>query len=219
VRERLDEANVVQSNASDQQGGAGSSEPGAPRDSARVFVGIKLSAGIATELARVGRELERFQVKLVAASDMHLTLVPPWQESSIADTVEKLEQVAASFAAFPLLIEHVGYGPDPQRPHLMWADCAAADELQALRAALLMAYSRSEERAFRPHVTLARFRGNGRTIARKHPVDRLVSFNQQVQSVELFQSPPSGERGYRVLASVPLDTRKEQAVSVPRHET
>jgi 2'-5' RNA ligase len=209
---------VVQGNTSGQQGGAGASEPDAPRDRARVFVGIKLSAGIANELARVGRELERFQVKLVTASDMHLTLVPPWQESSIPDAVDRLRQVADGYGGFALVIEHVGFGPDPQRPRLLWADCAAADELQALRAALLMAYSRSEERAFRPHVTLARIRGNGRTIARKHPLDRSVSFRQWVQSVELFQSPPSGERGYRVLASVRLDSEKEQAVSVPRHE-
>jgi hypothetical protein len=34
---------------------------------------------------------------------------------------------------------------------------------------------------------------------------RAVALTQQVDSIELFQSPPPGESGYRVLASARLD--------------
>ena len=100
--------------------------------------------------------------------------------------------------------QHVGYGPRPKRPRLLWADCTASDEIAALRAALLQAYGQTDERPFRPHVTLARLRGNGSAIARKHPIDRELSLTQHVESVELFQSPPAGAGGYRILASFQL---------------
>jgi len=170
----------------------------------RIFVGLKVAPEIASELARIARVLERFDARLVAADDIHLTLVPPWDEVSIPDAVGKLGRVAPGFGAFVLTIQHVGYGPDLRRPRLLWADCAAVDELAALRAALLDAYNQTDERPFRPHVTLARIRENGRAIAQKHPIDRSLSLTQWVESVELFRSPAPGERGYRILASVRL---------------
>jgi hypothetical protein len=35
-------------------------------------------------------------------------------------------------------------------------------------------------------------------------MDKTGSFTQLISSVELFRSPPPGERGYQILASVPL---------------
>jgi 2'-5' RNA ligase len=171
---------------------------------ARVFVGLKVAPDIASELARLARTLECFAVRLVAPADIHLTLVPPWDEPAPSEAIEKLRVVAGQFGAFPLTVQHVGYGPDPRRPRLLWADCAASDEIAALRRALLEAYRQTDDRPFLPHVTLARIRGNGRMIARERPIDQELSLTQRVESVELFQSPPQGERGYRVLAAAPL---------------
>ena len=170
----------------------------------RIFVGLKMAPEIASELARIARELEGFDVRLVAADDIHLTLVPPWNEISIPDAINKLRPVATRFDAFSLTIQHVGYGPDPRRPRLLWADCAATDELAALRAGLLGVYGQTDERPFRPHVTLARIRSNGRAISRKCPVDRHLFLMQRIESVALFQSPPPGERGYRTLTTMRL---------------
>jgi 2'-5' RNA ligase len=176
----------------------------ANRSPVRIFVGLKIAPEIAAELARIAAGLEKLPVRLVAPPDIHLTLVPPWEEDSASEAIEKLRLVAGRFAAFSLTIQHVGYGPELRWPRLLWADCAATDELQALQTALLDAYGQTDTRPFRPHVTLARIRGNGRIVARKCPIDEELSLTQQVESVELFQSPPRGEIGYRVLASVLL---------------
>jgi RNA 2',3'-cyclic 3'-phosphodiesterase len=167
---------------------------------ARVFVGIKVAPEIAAQLAELAIGLERPFARPVAADDIHLTLVPPWNERSVPDAIEKLGRVAARFGAFTLIIEHVGYGPQPRRPRLLWSDCAAGAEITAL----LEAFGQTEERAFQPHVTLARIRGAGTAIARNHPIDQQLALTQRVQSVELFQSPPPGGHGYKVLASLPL---------------
>ena len=170
----------------------------------RVFVGLKIAPAIAGQLAQFAAALERPFVRPVAATDIHLTLVPPWNETSISDVIDKLGRVAAGFGAFPLLFQHVGYGPQPARPRLLWAECAPTDEISALRAALLETFEQTDERPFIPHVTLARIRADSSAIARKHPIDQALSLTQRVESVELFQSPPPGESGYRILASLLL---------------
>ena len=176
----------------------------ANRRPARVFVGMKMAPEIARELVKIAQELKGSDVRLAAADDIHLTLVLPWDEVSTSEAIDKLRLVASKFGTFLLTIQHVGYGPDSRRPRLLWAGCEVTDEILALRAALLEVFGQMDERPFRPHVTLVRIRSNGRAIARKHPVDRQLSLTQRVESIELFQSPPPGENGYRVLASMRL---------------
>ena len=194
---------AVQPMTAERPVAATTGDAGRPRPS-RIFVAIKIAAEIADELAQLTRGLERFRVKLVAPCDIHLTLVPPWNEVSIPEAVEKLRRVADRFDPFVLTFQHISYGPDPKHPRLLWAECAAGHEIAELRAALLLAFGQTDQRPFRPHVTLARLRGNGAIIARKHPIDRNLSLVQRVESVELMQSPPPGGSGYRVLASLQL---------------
>ena len=188
-------------------GGTGTpnaAEEGAHPKPARVFVALKIAADIARELAGLCAEIAGPSIRRVAAADIHLTLVPPWMESTIPAAVGKLAGVAATHAPFELSIRHVGYRPDPRQPRFLWAECLANSELEELRAALLMVFRQTDERPFRPHVTLTRIRGNGAAIAWKHPIDRNLALSQQVISVELMQSPPAGATGYSVLASLPL---------------
>jgi RNA 2',3'-cyclic 3'-phosphodiesterase len=170
----------------------------------RIFVALRISPDIALALAQYGRDLEQFSVRPVAPAVIHLTLVPPWNEFSTADIVEKLRRVADQFYPFTLTFQHVGYGPEPRRPRFLWAECVGSKELADLRTSLLQAFGQADERPFRPHVTLARLRDKGRAIARKHPLDQDLALTQRVDSVELMQSPPPGGSGYKILASVPL---------------
>jgi RNA 2',3'-cyclic 3'-phosphodiesterase len=170
----------------------------------RIFVALRISPDIALVLAQYGRDLEKFSVRHVAPADIHLTLVPPWNEFSTADTVEKLRRVADRFCPFTLTFRHVGYGPEPKRPRFLWAECVASKEIAEFRAALIQAFGQADERPFRPHVTLARLRDKGRAIARKHPLDQDLALTQRIESIELMQSPPPDGSGYKVLASVPL---------------
>ena len=170
----------------------------------RVFVGLRIAPQIATELAQLAAPLNEPPVRLVRPADIHLTLVPPWLEASLSDTIDKLRRVVSGFAAFRLIFQHVGYGPDPNQPRLLWADCAAGDEIAPLRDALLEACGRTDARPFQPHVTLARIRTDGAAIARKHPIDRALSLTQWIESVELFETASPAGTGYRILVSVPL---------------
>ena len=81
---------------------------------ARVFVGVKVAPEIAHELARLARSLERFSVRLVPTNDIHLTLVPPWNEASIPTAVVKLRAVTDRFGAFSVDIPTSGLRPAAQ---------------------------------------------------------------------------------------------------------
>lgn len=173
----------------------------------RVFLGVKIAPDISEQLVGLARGLRQEQVKLVAPGDIHVTLVPPWNETLISEALEKIRATVAEFNPFVLELQHLNYGPELKRPRFLWAECGMSEEITALRGALLHLLDQSDERPFRPHVTLARLRGNGAAIARRHPIDRVLSFSQQVKSVDFFRSPPPGATGYQILASAPLAER------------
>jgi RNA 2',3'-cyclic 3'-phosphodiesterase len=175
----------------------------------RIFVALRIAPDIALALAQYGRDLEQYSVRLVAPADIHLTLVPPWNEISLPNTIAKLRRVADKCVAFTLAFRHIGYGPEPRHPRFLWAECVANNDLAEFRAALLRAFGQADERPFRPHVTLARLHDKGRAIARKHPLDQILALTERIESIELMQSPPPGGGGYKVLASVPLGGNRE----------
>jgi 2'-5' RNA ligase len=173
--------------------------------SVRVFVGIKVAPDIAEELARLVKPLEHLPVRLVPPADIHLTLVPPWNETDVPGAAEKLRQAARRLQAFTLTFAHLAYGPTRRRRRLLWAECVLTREVTDMHALLLAAFGHAEERAFRPHVTLARLQGNERVIADEHSFNQTLSLTQRMETIELFKSPGKGEKGYEALVSVPLE--------------
>ncbi|MGB8279002.1 MAG: RNA 2',3'-cyclic phosphodiesterase [Methylovirgula sp.] len=171
---------------------------------ARLFVGVKIAPEIASALAKIARSLEDPSVRLVPAADIHLTLVPPWAEEHVEAAALALRAALPSAGSFDLVFEHLNYGPAPMAPKFLWAECAATNELCLLQKLLLSAFNQTDERPFRPHVTLARLGKNGHRIARKQPMDRQLSFRQTVRSIDLFRSPQQQGLGYEIVASIPL---------------
>lgn len=170
----------------------------------RIFIGLKVSAALAEVLAAWAAVLVDPRVRRVAAADMHLTLVPPWNETDLDAIIATLTRVADGFSAFTLEVVRLAYAPDPDQPRLLWAECLANATLGALRDALLQAFHPRQTRPFRPHLTLARLGRYGRHIAAAHPLEQRLSLRQPVTAVTLFQSPVAGGSGYSVLAQAPL---------------
>jgi len=175
------------------------------QDRSRIFVGIKIAPQIAEQLAQLARPLETL-ARLVHPADLHITLVPPWNESEIAETIAKLSAVAQECERFVITFERLCYGPTSRWPRLLWVECRAEPQITHLRQRLFQALGQTDTngRPFAPHVTLARMPQNGRSIARRHPMVHELALTQRAESIELFRSPRKGERGYAVLASLPL---------------
>jgi 2'-5' RNA ligase len=177
-----------------------------------VFVGIKVAPEIAQELADLVKPFECLPVRLVPPADIHLTLVPPWNETNMPGVIEKLHKAARGLQAVTLTFAEVAYGPSRRRPRLLWAECVPTQEIAEMHASLFAALGQMQERPFRPHVTLARLQRNGRAVAGEHPFNRTLSLTQSVDAIQLFKSPGRGQKGYEALVSVPLGrvTAKQQ---------
>ena len=99
---------------------------------ARVFVGLKLAPEIAQQLAELARPLERYSVRLVPSGDMHLTLVPPWNEPDVDAAAERVRTAVDGFGDFSLTFVRLLYGPTLRnriscgpnaRPATHWPSC------------------------------------------------------------------------------------------------
>lgn len=169
----------------------------------RVFVGLKIMPEIAQKLAQLARGLERFPTRFVASEDIHLTLVPPWDEGSIPDTIEKLREALKGSAPFMLTFTRPSYWPDHRHPRLLCAECVTTPEIKSLQSTLLSAFGQKGDRPFEPHVTLARM---ARGAAGRNELDHDLTLAQSINSVQLFQSRMEASKGYHILASLPLAT-------------
>jgi 2'-5' RNA ligase len=69
---------------------------------ARIFVGLKVNSDIADQLVALAGELRGTRARLVSASDIHVTLVPRWQETSLDQATGSLRKVAGTFTPFSL---------------------------------------------------------------------------------------------------------------------
>lgn len=128
----------------------------------RLFVALDISDMIRERLRLFMAELREVaaEAKLVRAESLHLTLKFLGETSA-----EKSEAVRAALLAvvkpmFPLSVSGTGFFPNERRPKVLWAGIEAPAELAALASAVDAACAKlgfaGEERAFTPHLTLAR---------------------------------------------------------------
>jgi hypothetical protein len=86
----------------------------------RIFVGLKMAPEIAASLAGLAERIESVPLRRVPENDIHLTLVPPWNETSIPAAVERLSKALAGFEGFfPLLRASVLRAGASPPPHAM----------------------------------------------------------------------------------------------------
>jgi 2'-5' RNA ligase len=172
--------------------------------SPRVFVGLKIAPTIAQELAQYAHHFERAPSRFVPRDDIHLTLVPPWNENSVPEAIGKLRATSSRLAPFPLALTRLSYWPNHRRARLLCVECAPSGELAALQSALLNAFGQTNDRPFKPHVTLARLKRGVKAASAKSALDQDLALAQSIDAVDLFQSPKPPAKGYTILASVPL---------------
>lgn len=175
-----------------------------PAKAVRVFIGLKIAQDVAEALAQLARLIESEPSRFVACQDIHLTVLPPWDETCIPEAIERLRAALSGLKPFTLTFTHLSYWPRLDRPRLLCAECLPTDELKLLQQALLNAFGRTEDKPFQPHVTLVRMQRGGRAAAGKNEMDRELSLVQFVDSVEFFQSRTQAGKGYQILASLPL---------------
>jgi 2'-5' RNA ligase len=134
----------------------------------RLFVALEIPAAVRENIAALLREVRPLapQARWVRAENMHLTLkfigevAPPK-----ADAIRAVLAQVPREGAFPLQIRGLSFFPNERHPRVFWAGIEAGPELPRLAAAIEGALEpvgiAREDRAFTPHLTLARFNKPG----------------------------------------------------------
>ena len=132
----------------------------------RLFVALDIDAGILQRLARYMDDLRRAvpSVKWVAVESLHVTLkfIGEFPDAEVGEIKHVLSHVSGP--SFELSFGQTGFFT-PRSPRVFWVGIEAGHEVKALAFAVEQALEplgvAREERAFTPHLTLAR-EGSGR---------------------------------------------------------
>jgi len=131
----------------------------------RAFIAIDLPENIRAAIRRTQASFRSASpdARWTQPEGIHLTLkflgeVSDRKVTEVCDSLKKLGQ----FEAFAIGLKGFGFFPDARRPRVFWVGVEALASLSRLaeqieEAMQAVGFAR-EERAFRPHLTLARFR-------------------------------------------------------------
>lgn len=182
----------------------------------RLFVAIKISEKLQAEIAKWKQGFPDLPVRWLLAENLHITLVPPWQETDIFKVKDDLKKIQNQIKPFEINFNKVSFGPKERDPRLIWATGQAPGEIIKLERAVLEALSQSQanKRPFTLHLTLARLDKLAR-LARFKPwqlsgfknknLDEKINWQDQVEGIELIESVllPQGAK-YITLGKIKL---------------
>lgn len=175
----------------------------------RIFIAVAVSPRLQEEILMWERRYDRLPVRWLQGKNLHVTLIPPWYEERI-DEVEKRLEMIREIYPFEILFEKVAYGPDPRRPRLIWAEGKVPKKLVDLKSKIETVLGKeSEQRPFRLHLTLARFRPESFSQFSIKRLDEQVSWRDDARSFVLMEShrTPRGA-DYEILAEISLARKK-----------
>lgn len=143
-------------------------DPGLKGAAVRVFVAIDLSEGVRAALVQAQTRLRAAcahnqDIRWTRPEGLHITLkflgeIPADQVPALVAAL----QGVGPFERFPVEVKGFGFFPDGRHPRVLWAGIDAPSTLRELAERVDAALSKldfpPEDRPFRPHLTLARFR-------------------------------------------------------------
>ncbi len=172
----------------------------------RVFVGIPLSPAVQEKALQWEHSHGTFPVRWISGKNLHVTLVPPWEELNIPPTLRNLSALSDRFSPFSIRFTRITLGPGSGEPNLIWATGAAPGNVVALAEAAHEALGIPlPERTFTLHTTLARFRPEEIRTFPVRTLNEPVDWEMRIERVVLFESR-RGPHGadYYILGEVTL---------------
>lgn len=134
----------------------------------RIFIGIDLDDAIRAKIARFIEGVSGFapEVRWVQPESLHITLkfIGEQKEEQVAAIAERLRKVKGS--PMELRLADTGFFPTPNLPRVFWIGIHAGSQLARLAGDIDAAVAElgvvREDRAFSPHLTLARAGAHGK---------------------------------------------------------
>jgi len=182
----------------------------------RIFIGVKIDPGITlmNMISDFRTSLINERLKWTDINNLHITIefLGDTGEEIIGALDKMLRVVCEGTGPFHLVIAGAGVFRSPGDPRILWAGVVPSEKLNSLHAAIIKGLKETgigtEERAFNPHLTLARIKGiqdgeNLKSLIDKYSGKEIKT--QLVSDVILYDSllSPAGAI-YKPLARYPL---------------
>jgi len=173
----------------------------------RLFVAIKISEELQKEILEWERDYQRLPVRWIAGKNLHVTLIPPWESEEVGKISTALKALEGKMErSLEVIFKRVCYGPQKEKPRLIWAEGKAPKEIQDLKTEVEgILRQKPDSRPFKLHLTLARFNPRDFTRFPIKSLDEEVFWRQEVKSIVLVESRllPEGAE-YEVLEEIRL---------------
>ena len=83
---------------------------------------VPISSELQKEILGWEGGFQKLPVRWLSGKNLHITLVPPWEERDPNEVARLLENLRGTLPQFSFLLEHVAYGPNSREPRLIWAE-------------------------------------------------------------------------------------------------
>jgi RNA 2',3'-cyclic 3'-phosphodiesterase len=180
----------------------------------RLFTAVDLPAEVNLNLAKLLNVLKpTAHINWSSPENLHITtkFIGDWPEERL-DELKACLHALPPRQAIPIAVEKLGFFPNPHAPRIFWAGVHAGEALAQLARDTENAFAPlgidKDERAYSPHLTLARIKAPGKQSALLQAVAQLPSLEFGSFVADRFylyrsQTAPSGPV-YTKLAEFPL---------------
>lgn len=175
----------------------------------RIFIAIPISEKLQSEILdweKSKPDLQKLTVRWLADKNLHITLVPPWQEADIESVANKLQDAVKNFKPFEIKFVKVKFGPNENNPRLIWVEGMLCGELADFKEKIESVFGvKKENRPYLPHFTLARFKPEDFAGFAVKNLDEKIFWKEKVDSAAIMESKlsPSGAE-YEILRKINL---------------
>ncbi|MEA1936770.1 MAG: RNA 2',3'-cyclic phosphodiesterase [Patescibacteria group bacterium] len=172
----------------------------------RIFIAINLPDDIKRELLSYEKRWRNLKVRWTNFNKMHLTIefLGEVNKSGLDAVLSAVEKTALKTKPFDIRLDKIVLGPDPVQAKMFWVTIYLDSYLLAFKNLMAENLKQNnfipEEREFKPHITLARARGN--QLKGKQTKITLAKFKFKAEGVEVMQSQlhPGGAK-YKAVES------------------
>lgn len=183
----------------------------------RIFIAINLPENVKEKLLGYQSKWPEIPARWAKKDNIHITLVflGYLSDEELLEVCRVTKEAALRVQPFLITLNKICYGPPKKPARMVWAEGERSEELGKLQKELENALAggalsnfRPENRAYIPHITLARIRQwEFRQVEpeERPEIDEDISLSFEVKSIEVMESQlKRGGAEYIILKSVPL---------------
>src|SRR6266540_3512422 len=99
----------------------------------RIFIAIPISSNLQSVIRVWQKEHSQLMVRWVKGKNLHITLIPPREETDIKSLKDRLSQLRGRFKPFEIELREITFGPHQNKRKLIWAQGPATKQIIELR--------------------------------------------------------------------------------------